>query len=690
MGVSLRHAVAIDGGQCTKSASWGVLHWSVGKVLLISTVTILMLLTAYPASTYAAATTVSGSLVRSITTASGPSDALNNPSSVAVSGDSLYVVDTGKNRIVQYSLSTGAYVRQWGSGGTGNSSAAGPAFSSPRGIAISHNGRVTVADTGNHRIMQYSLTGAYQSRWGSLGSGQGQFRSPLAVAQSPISNLTYVLDSGNGRIQYFNPGGGYRGEFGTLGSGPAQLSATASGMSIGPDGRVVVADTGNHRIQAYTAEGVHLRSTGTFGSALGQLNQPRDARVGVAGLAVVVETGNHRIQAFDVATADARAIGVFGTLGQGDLQFSSPTGALYTDDHLLIVADSGNNRIQFIQLAYGTDDGGGYDPVAIGFDGLSCTDCHLADLREEHNLKTEHGCLSCHAVEGRSGQVRYDRLGKLLAEEGLETLGTCGSDSVYCHAVGTGQPFHGQDGARIQSSHWTRNASWERATTTYCGGSSGGCHSYGSTESPFWFGSMDIASAHADYWYHQSRGSVAGALAVGSNPSDAGTVDITQFANGCGLCHQPDFKRSFGKEQKDAARQEGRQFGCPSCHTPRAVGSGGYGSYSSNPTCYRTKHWASLDEFTQSAGSRSTAELTVSGSSSGDGIIALASAYIQNLIAGTTGSSPENTSDVDLDAVHAGFSGAEPSATSLSVHDLPSYAVPASKPAPLGAVLSAP
>src|SRR5690606_40527249 len=70
-----------------------------------------------------------------------------------------------------------------------------------------------------------------------------------------------------------------------------------------------------------------------------------------------------------------------------------------------------------------------------------------------HNLKTQNGCLSCHDVEGRSGQVQYYRLGQLLHEEGLEAIGTCGSESSYCHAVGTDQGFQDRKSTRLNSSH---------------------------------------------------------------------------------------------------------------------------------------------------------------------------------------------------------------------------------------------
>ncbi|HUU57043.1 MAG TPA: hypothetical protein VMW93_06865, partial [bacterium] len=40
-------------------------------------------------------------------------------------------------------------------------------------------------------------------KWGSQGSGNGQFYRPYGVAYAPLSGYVYVADTGNDRIQYF-------------------------------------------------------------------------------------------------------------------------------------------------------------------------------------------------------------------------------------------------------------------------------------------------------------------------------------------------------------------------------------------------------------------------------------------------------------------------------------------------------
>ena len=676
---------------------------------------VLTMLTYAPMSAQGAATTVTATYAGGITQRAA-GDLLSNPSGVLRDGNNLYVLDSGKNRVVQYTLNitpsgpvTATYVRHWGSLGSGNTQ-----FNNPQGITLSQNGRVTIADTGNNRVVQYTTAGAYSGQYGTFGSGNRQFKAPTDVAQSPINNSLYVLDSGNNRVQYFNPGNSYQGQFSASGGTPNQISGSASGISVGPDGSVMVADTGNHRILAFTAAGIPVRQTGSGpGSGLDQMSSPRDVEVGTDAFATVLDSGNNRVIAFNLAGSvpspiqsfTAASTAVPGVTLPADPQFLNANDAIYGSDHLLIVADSGKNRIQFMWLTYG------YDPVApeyplepIGYENLSCTTCHLSDMRLEHDLKTSNGCISCHSTTVRNGRTDYSALGVQLAQErelmGYTSLGTCGSQSSYCHSVGSGQGYHAQDGARLQQAHWTYS-NGVRATTSACSGTAGACHSYGSTASDLWFGSMDIASAHADYYAYQKKqqqvnGGVIPNLASGKpgypHTSVSGSVDITSLQYGCTLCHDPNFYQSHGKSTKEAAKAlspTNFSFGCLSCHIEPAEGVPGYGSYSANPTCYRTEHWDSVGEFTASDGESVTGVVTSPDSELG--VLAQVSSYIRNLIDSVTGGGDSTYTDAELDAVHGSFMGGEVEIfASTAAESLPPSALPASRPAPLPSILGAP
>jgi DNA-binding beta-propeller fold protein YncE len=65
-------------------------------------------------------------------------------------------------------------------------------------------GSVYVADTGNNRIQQFSHNGTFISTWGSEGNTNGQFIGPAGIAVNPMTGSVYVADTGNNRIQQFS------------------------------------------------------------------------------------------------------------------------------------------------------------------------------------------------------------------------------------------------------------------------------------------------------------------------------------------------------------------------------------------------------------------------------------------------------------------------------------------------------
>ena len=77
-----------------------------------------------------------------------------------------------------------SFLLKWGSNGSGDGQ-----FSSPRGVAVDSAGNVYVADSNNYRIQKFSNTGTFLTKWGSIGSGDGQFVNPRGVAVDSVGNV---------------------------------------------------------------------------------------------------------------------------------------------------------------------------------------------------------------------------------------------------------------------------------------------------------------------------------------------------------------------------------------------------------------------------------------------------------------------------------------------------------------------
>lgn len=81
-----------------------------------------------------------------------------------------------------------------------------------------------VADTGNHRVQAFTPIGGYLTRWGTHGTGDGQFRYPEGIGVGWDGNV-YVTDGGaaearyadDGGLQSFTSAGGFISRFGLVG-----------------------------------------------------------------------------------------------------------------------------------------------------------------------------------------------------------------------------------------------------------------------------------------------------------------------------------------------------------------------------------------------------------------------------------------------------------------------------------------
>ena len=86
--------------------------------------------------------------------------------------------------------SDGVLLTKWGTSGSGDGQ-----FDNPEGIAVDSAEDVYVADTVNDRIQKFDKDGAYISQFGSPGGGDGQFNGPYGVALDKEGNIyTYIIN----------------------------------------------------------------------------------------------------------------------------------------------------------------------------------------------------------------------------------------------------------------------------------------------------------------------------------------------------------------------------------------------------------------------------------------------------------------------------------------------------------------
>ena len=245
----------------------------------------------------------------------------------------FYVVDK-TSRIQRFSLDgryeTGWQLPEWRVG-------------RPVGISVAPDGRVFVPDTHYHRIIIYDPEGNELQRFGSFGTGPGEFVYPTDIAFGPDGSL-YIAEYGtNDRIQVFDQEGTYLREFGRFGR-EQDAFARPQSIALSTDrNELYVADTCNHRIGVHALDGTWLRSLAGPGTEPGQLSYPHGLELLPDGTLLVSETGTDRVQRLDALTG--ASLGTWGTAGFRRGQLRTPWGVA-SDGERLLVLDSGNARVQ--------------------------------------------------------------------------------------------------------------------------------------------------------------------------------------------------------------------------------------------------------------------------------------------------------------------------------------------------------
>jgi DNA-binding beta-propeller fold protein YncE len=113
-------------------------------------------------------------------------------------------------------------------------------FATPYGVAVDASGNVIVADTYASRIQVLNSSGTFLRKWGSSGSGDGQFNTPRGVVVDTSGNVI-VADTGNNRIQVFNSSGTFLRKWGSSGWADGQFSQPY-GVAVDASGNVIVTD----------------------------------------------------------------------------------------------------------------------------------------------------------------------------------------------------------------------------------------------------------------------------------------------------------------------------------------------------------------------------------------------------------------------------------------------------------------
>jgi len=264
-------------------------------------------------------TTVAGSGKRGYSGDGGPATeaALDEPYEVRFgpSGDMFFV--EMKNAVIRrVDRGTGKISTVAGTGESGFSGDGGPAvqatFNKPHSIAFDPQGRLYVADIGNHRIRRIDLRSGVVSTFAGTGEklptpdGAPREGTPLngprAMTFGPDGTLYLALREGNA-VYRLDPktdrwrhiaGTGEKGYEGDGGPAKQALLSGPKGIEIGPNGGLYIADTESHTIRRIDVNDGTIRTVLGDGER-GILARPHGVFVDADGAVYVGDSENHQV-----------------------------------------------------------------------------------------------------------------------------------------------------------------------------------------------------------------------------------------------------------------------------------------------------------------------------------------------------------------------------------------------------------
>jgi sugar lactone lactonase YvrE len=209
----------------------------------------------------------------------------------------------------------------------------------PQAIAANSFGRVFVADTGNDRVQVFDSEGEYVGQVGGFGWSASQFNRPTGITAE--GNLdVWVADNQNRRLVRLTQDLVW----------VRTLESDAEGSPLGypsdvtfnVDGWLWFTDPDGDRLSRLPQDGSVEGNSAL--QSVGVLVNPSGVSCGTDGLIIVADTGNNRIVAYD------RFGSLLRTWGEGVL--NHPHGVAVTERGDIVIADTQNDRLVFLNRLF--------------------------------------------------------------------------------------------------------------------------------------------------------------------------------------------------------------------------------------------------------------------------------------------------------------------------------------------------
>ena len=204
----------------------------------------------------------------------------------------------------------------------------------PIGVAVGHH-VIAVSELNDHVVKKYSLQGDYLSKFGSRGSGDGQFNRPQGLCFNS-KGLLYVVDSDNYRVQVFRENNVFLFKFGSKGHNPGQFQG-ARFIAVDSSDQVYVTDRcDDGGISVFSEDGHFIK----------KINCSKPYTIGITPDDYIIT--DHDDNFLTVFSPTHELVGKLGVCGKGEGQFGYITGIAINSSGTIFVTEYDNHRLQII------------------------------------------------------------------------------------------------------------------------------------------------------------------------------------------------------------------------------------------------------------------------------------------------------------------------------------------------------
>lgn len=249
----------------------------------------------------------------------------------------VYVADTGAGRVEVFD-----------SGEDGNTYLASIGVGKlvqPVDVRVDQRNRIFVTDQGTDKVVEFDSlnTGApYMREWGGSGTALGNMSGPRFVYPDD-TGLVWNTEAGNVRVQWFEPKNKQMVPVAAFGTADPPTFNNPEGLVIDEASKQIYISnfsSTDGAVRVFDYRGLYLGTLAGPGTGRGQLNSPRGLTLDPFGRVIVADSGNNRLDVFNSFSGGGGVIDSYA----GDLQ--APVDVATAPGAWVYVSDSGSGTVR--------------------------------------------------------------------------------------------------------------------------------------------------------------------------------------------------------------------------------------------------------------------------------------------------------------------------------------------------------